>query len=161
MCFVPLTVEYRPYIDLALQGLKICLTCLGLNWICFLEHLCCSQWLLLPPFQLQLWGCSLGTVSYSPSDCLTNHRLLCVRGFIKETQVDPNNEKEEAPVSSIVFFLTEKSSASSWLVTAYNTVCIIKTLNVSLYWRNIGSMSITPNKRPAIKKKKKEIIEQL
>lgn len=84
-----------------------------------------------------------------------------MRGFIKETQVDPNNEKEEAPVSSIVFFLTEKSSASSWLVTAYNTVCIIKTLNVSLYWRNIGSMSITPNKRPAIKKKKKEIIEQL
>lgn len=72
----------------------------------------------IPPSALgtPLWGqCH----SRSPSDSQTNHRLLCVSGCIKETQVDPDSEKKEGPASSIALLLTEKSSASSWLVTVY------------------------------------------
>lgn len=132
---MPLTVEYRPYIGLALQGLKICFSLFGSE----LDLLCWSIYAVLsdccfphpaPALGMPLWEqCH----THSPGDCQKNHRLLGVSGCIKETPVDPNNEKKEAPASSIMLLLTQKSSASFWLVTAYTIFCIRKTLNVSLY----------------------------
>lgn len=129
-----------------------------------LEHLCWAQWLLPAPFQLQLWGWPLWGQCHThfPSDCQTNHSLLCVSGCIKETQVDPNNEKEEAPTTSIMLLLTGKTSASSWLLTAYATFCIRKTLNVSLYFMNRHwKCEHNTKKRPALKKIKGNCITTL
>lgn len=57
MWFVPLTVEYRPYVDLTLQGLRICLSFFGSK----LDLLCWSTY-------AELSDCCLPRSSFSSGD---------------------------------------------------------------------------------------------